>query len=150
MMPVNKATCDACKIKGEVCEPYKPAEHRYLPVVQRPYVAVLDGVGTTLTKLFEQFGISKEESIPKGCGGTCDQWIQLMNSWGPEGCRQRRKMIVKRLDEMKSAMTWKAKLKAVAAALTSSFKPNPLDISGSFLDEAIRIQTVRDNSSPQA
>lgn len=60
-------------------------------VTAEPYKATR-WVGTNLAYLLKKFGVE----VVTGCGG-CDQWMNDMNVWGPQGCRDRFAEIRERL-----------------------------------------------------
>lgn len=49
--------------------------------------------GTNLAILLQQCGIH----VKTGCG--CEEWINKMNTWGPQGCYEHRQEIVDRLKD---------------------------------------------------
>lgn len=68
------------------------------------------GPGTELHKLLHQLGFSIG-----GC--SCQKWINKMNVWGVDGCREHRAEIIAHLETMKDAASLTEKLKAGALAI---------------------------------
>jgi hypothetical protein len=91
--------------------------------------------GTKLAIILSIINFNKSE----GCN--CDEMILKMNAWGPEGCIQRREEIVSHLNKAYETLTKAEVSKGIGLAITHGliFKINILDISGSLVDEAIRM-----------
>jgi hypothetical protein len=90
------------------------------------------GPGRELHELLEQLGFNIG-----GCN--CQEWIDRMNRWGVDGCREHRAEIIAHLEEEKDSATLTEKLKAGVLAIANGL---PLTIGG-LVDEAIRRAEVR-------
>lgn len=94
------------------------------------------GPGTELKRLLEGYGVKASAS----CG--CHAYAAKMDRWGAAGCREKRTEIVKYFGQKVRGADWRAKLtavtRAVSDALTGGFVPDPRDVAGSLVDEAIR------------
>ncbi len=91
--------------------------------------------GSILHKLLNDHGLTE---LP-GC--SCKSIINWMNRIGPQGCREQKEIIVKKLNESRELVSWSTMIRAGVAAVKSglAFKLNPLDPIGSLVDEAIRL-----------
>jgi hypothetical protein len=70
----------------------------------------------------------------------CDEMMDKMNEWGPDGCRAHRAEIVEHLRTAYKETSYAALAKASAIGVLSglALRLNPLDPLGSLVDEAIR------------
>lgn len=102
---------------------------------QRRLQAVLTGtgVGSQLWKLLESLKVKHKESCP------CLDWAEIMNNWGPIGCRLARKEIVSHMEASAKSYGWGDVGRAFVEAIRSglALKLSVLDPYGSLLDEAI-------------
>jgi hypothetical protein len=94
------------------------------------FVTPNHGPGTELHSMLQTLGF---KIGGPGCGNGCQAWIDRMNHWGVDGCREHRDEIIDHLERQKDNAALSAKLKAGALALAAGL---PLTIGG-LVDEAI-------------
>ncbi len=99
------------------------------------------GPGTELSELVKGYGIG----IDATCG--CYAYARQMDRWGVAGCRGRRAEIVRYFGAKVKGASWREKLRAVVRAagdaLAGGFVPDPADVPGSLVDEAVRRAEVK-------
>ncbi len=99
------------------------------------------GPGSELKALLGEFGITATSS----CG--CNAFAAQMDRWGVDGTRTHRAKVVAWLDQRRARTSLGPKLRAwlagAANAVTGGFVPDPNDVSGSLVDEAIRRAEVK-------
>lgn len=88
----------------------------------------LYGVGSEVKKILQKLKVT---SRPGFC--ECQSWINRMNEWGPQGCRERRKEILEHLDKEFDAASITTKVVALGMAIWNGI---PLSLEG-ILDLAI-------------
>lgn len=127
-------------------ELYRAAAERPVPKVNRVAARArmtasgkplpADGPGTELTLLLKSYGVEATTSCP------CKAYARRMNAWGVVGCREHRQEIVDWLKTHREQSSWRTQLRAVLTgvfkAVTGGFVPDPRDVAGSLVDEAIR------------
>lgn len=99
------------------------------------------GPGTEFENLLIRMGIA----IPD-----CQQCLArkiLMNSLGPNGCRQQREPLLVELRAAAAQFRWQVKLTAVAKALRHGIVLNVLDPVASLFDKAIERAEAKQRSN---
>lgn len=98
-----------------------------LAYIGRHVTPRVKGVGDHLHDIIvEWFGAQPD----RDCG--CNDMIQKMNVWGPDGCREHRQEIIDKLMEQKTRLSvWLRAAISVAGAIARA-------VCGEMLDEAIR------------
>lgn len=123
-------TCTSCDLWRK--------SKRFRDYCEAPTLVVLTGgppkglPGTKLKEMLQSMGF-------KTCG-TCAEWADRMDAWGPDGCVEHREEIVNRLREAWSGVTMQEWMVFIWRATTRklSFIPSLTDPVGSLVDEAIR------------
>lgn len=98
-----------------------------------PYRKTPIGVGTAIARLFHRLGLSSCLQ--------CSRRANLMNGWGPDGCRERRAEIVGWLREAYRKTPKLKRAEALALAVSTGLvcRLRPWRLFDSLLDEAIRL-----------
>jgi len=93
------------------------------------------GPGSQLWHLFSRLGIQHTAEC------SCVLLADIMNSLGPQGCREQRAKLLKLMYKNKKKYGWHDTLKAAKNLIVLGwlFKINPMDPLSSLLDEAIKL-----------
>ena len=93
------------------------------------------GPGSQLWHLFSRLGIQHTAEC------SCVLLADIMNSLGPQGCREQRAKLLKLMYKNKKRYGWHDTLKAAKNLIVLGwlFKINPMDPLSSLLDEAIKL-----------
>ena len=103
------------------------------------------GVGSQVWNLLAEFGVQHDPRCD------CLTWAEMMNDWGPAGCRTARAEIIEHLKQEAKRLGWLKTIKtAIKAALSSETYRwiDLLDVYGSLVDEAIRRAESAQNATP--
>jgi len=113
------------------CKGSKPVSHDFL----LEEVLKGTGPGSQLWRLFSRLGIQHTADC------SCVLLADIMNSLGPQGCREQRDKLLKLMRKNKKKYGWDDTLKAAKNVIVLGwlFKINPLDPLSSLLDEAIKL-----------
>ncbi len=117
-----------------------------LPPRPAPPAAPAGGPGTELKALLSGLGVKATAAC------SCNAYARQMNLWGVDGCREHRADVVAWLEKRRAKTGWGATIHAYLAGarnvVTGGFVPNPADVSGSLVDEAIRLAAVKCGAVP--
>jgi len=102
------------------------------------------GPGSQLWHLFSRLGIQHTAEC------SCVLLADIMNSLGPQGCREQRAKLLKLMYKNKKRYGWHDTLKAAKNLIVLGwlFKINPMDPLSSLLDEAIKLSEQVECQSP--
>lgn len=104
-----------------------PPKHASIMVPQKKQ-PIISGVGSEVKEILKSLKISTKDGFCE-----CQSWINRMDEWGPEGCRERRKEILEHLDKEFDAASIATKVVALGMAIWNGI---PLSLEG-ILDLAI-------------
>lgn len=90
--------------------------------------------GEFLKRYINLLALDKKEGCQK-----CDEMLDKMNIWGPDGCHAHRSEIVEHLRAAYNGLSLMELAKAMTRCVSSglAFTLNPLDPIGSLVDKAI-------------
>jgi hypothetical protein len=92
------------------------------------------GPGTEFKSLIDSLKIPE----PEGCD--CEALRLEMDTLGVEGCKRERERLLAAIRQNAGKVSWLAKVTAIGPAVLSglAFTVNPLEVTGSLFDEAVR------------
>jgi hypothetical protein len=94
-----------------------------------------NGVGSQLWRLLKRLGIHNNAQC------SCVLLADIMNTLGPQGCREQKETLLKLMSKNQEKYGWKDYFRAAknAVLLGWIFKLNPLDPLPGLLNEAIKL-----------